>query len=688
MSGEKLELGTGFSPRTFEEWRAFAEASLKGKPLDKLTRRTPDGLRIQPLYGPETDLGPDASGLPGQAPFVRGALAAPLNELGWSIASGFTEPDLDRLQAAVLLDLEGGVNEVHLCLDAAARAGQSQGEGVGVAGAPIDDLSDLSHVLAQVDTALAPIMLDAGASFAGAAALLIALFRQRGQTLSTQGGCLGADPLGALARQGSLLDSTEGALKTLAQLATWTAEHAPLMSTARVSAEPYHDAGATGAQELACLLSTAVAYLRAMVQGGLSADAAAGQIELSVTLGARFFFDVAKLRAMRRVWARAQQALGIAQPQISLHGVSSARMMTRRDPWVSMLRGTAACFAGAVGGAQSIRVAAFDSVEQSPGRLGRRVARNTQVILQEESQLGRVIDPAGGAYFIEKLTDDLARAAWTEFQAIEGAGGMAAALESGWLAQRLDASWTERAAGLAKRKLSITGVNEFPNLTEAKAEGAPVDLEAVQGRVAARRKDRAQVAFEAPASRRFEAAIEAAAAGASLCTLAAGLSHGGAPAGIEALPSHRDAEAFEALRDASDAHRAATGQRPRVLLVNLGAVAEHTARATWAKNFFEVGGIEAIGNDGFDSPEAAVAALGDSGAALAVICGTDALYETEVARFAPALVQAGVKRLFVAGNPGPHRADYEAAGVQDFIYVGCDLLGTLQQTLSGLGAWS
>ncbi|CAN0572870.1 unnamed protein product, partial [Laminaria digitata] len=252
--------------------------------------------------------------------------------------------------------------------------------------------------------------------------------------------------------------------ESLGRLACWTDQYAPGVKAARVSAEPYHDAGATGALELACVLATSVAYLRAMVQEGLSVDAAAQQIELSLTLGARFFFDVAKLRAARRLWARAQQAVGIKTPQVSLHGVSSTRMMTRRDPWVSMLRGTAACFAGSAGGAQSIRIAAFDSVHQIPGTLGRRVARNTQVILQEESQLGRVMDPAGGSWFIENLTDQLARAAWAEFQAIEAEGGMAAVLEAGWLGQRLEAGWVQRCNDLAKRKISITGVNEFPNL--------------------------------------------------------------------------------------------------------------------------------------------------------------------------------------------------------------------------------
>ncbi len=190
-----------------------------------------------------------------------------------------------------------------------------------------------------------------------------------------------------------------------------------------------------------------------------------------------------------------------------------------------------------------------------------------------------------------------------------------------------------------------------------------------------------------PAEQDFEAAIQAASAGASLFSLAKAY-RSDSPAKIAALPQHRDAQAFEALRDASDAQLEVSGRRPRVLLVNLGKVAEHTGRATWAKNFFEVGGIEAVGNDGFASPEDAVVALKDCGAQVAVLCGTDGLYETEVSRYAPALRAAGVHKLFLAGRPGERQAAYEDAGVQGFIFVGCDVLGTLQETLSGLGMWS
>lgn len=681
MSADRLELASDFPPRTEEDWRPVAEASLKGKPLATLTKQTADGLHVHPLYGPEQDLGPDAAGWPGQAPFVRGQAAA---AQGWSIAAEHHAADLGELAAGIVAELERGVNEVHLTLDAAARgalAPDEAGDALAQHGAPVHTLDDLQLALDGVHEDAAPVTPDAGGGFAGAAALFVALFEARGRDLSSLRGSLGADPLGALAAEGTLPGGLDGALSALGEIAAWIQDNAPGLKTARVRTAVYNAAGAGEAQELACALTTAIAYMRAMIDAGLSPDAAAGQIELELTVSARFFVDIAKLRAARRLWAKVQAAFGVETPALSVHATASSRVLTRRDPWVNMLRGTAACFAGATGGAQSICLPAFDAALGSPGELGRRIARNTQVILQEESHLGLVTDPAGGAWFIEALTEQLAHAAWAELQAIEGEGGLAESLRSGAIAARLEHTWDRRAAAIAKRKQPITGVSEFPNLAEAPVEARAADVEAARRAALDRLGASARPAVEAEG---FAAAVAAAKAGATLAALNAALVGDGEAEEVAALPAHRDAEGFEALRDASDAQ----ASRPKALLVNLGTVAQHTARATWAKSFFEAGGIEAVADGGLESPAAAVEALKASGAAVAVICGTDGLYETEVERFAPALREAGAKLVFVAGNPKDKREAYEAAGVTGFVHVGCDVLGTLQDVAKVLGVVS
>lgn len=674
MSADALKLAADFPPQDLQAWEEAAEASLKGKPLAKLTKRTGGGLEIPPLVGPEGALGPDAAGLPGQAPYTRGAAAAAAYPLGWGIAAEYTRPDPSALAAQVVGELERGVNEVHLCLDLAARRGLSPAEAedaLCAEGAPLHDLMTLQLALDGVHEDLAPVTLDAGASFAGGAALLVALWRARGRDLGQIQGGFGADPIGAAARGEGPPD-----LRALGELAAWSAAYTPRARAARVRSAPYHDAGATEVQELGTSLAVGVAYLRAMIEAGLEPRAAASQIELELTVGARFFLDVAKLRAARRLWARVQEAFGVDAPQVHLHAVESARMLTRRDPWVNMLRGTAACFAAAVAGVDSLRLSAFDARLGPEGALGRRIARNTQVILQEESHLGAVTDPAGGSWFVEKVTDDLGRAAWAELQAIEAAGGVPAVFEQGWLLERIGAAWARRAADIGKRKLPVTGVSEFPNLAEVLPAPDLPDLGAA--REVARRRSAATV--DLPKTLDFEAAVEAATNGARVVQLSRALSR--APgAGFEAWPVRHDAGAFEALRDASDAQ----AERPKVLLVNLGTVAQHNARATWAQSFFAAAGIEAVTNRGFGSPEAAVAALKSSGAKLAVLCGPDALYGEAVPKFAPALKAAGAERLFLAGRPGEARGTYEQAGVDDFVHIGCDVLSILQTTLEELG---
>jgi methylmalonyl-CoA mutase len=672
MRDDDLPLASEFPPRDAADWARVAEAALKGRPLAKLTRRTYDDLPVAPLYT-AADALPDP-GLPGQAPFTRGASAAAPHPGGWAIRQRYTYPTPARLQAALLQDLEGGVNQATVVLDDEARRGGAPGAG----GLALGGLADLQEALRDVREDLAPVRLEAGGAFMGASALMMALWQARGRDPATHVGSLGADPLGALAAEGRLATPVAEALAQLGRLGAYAHEAWPRVRVAHVDAPLYADAGATPAQELGAALATGLAYLRALAQAGLPFALAASKVEVTVSLGARLFDEVAKLRAARRLWARLTEALGVPAEArgLALHGRSARRALTRRDPWVNLLRGTAASFAGAVGGAETVEVAAFDEALGLPTDLGRRMARNTQVILQEESGVGRVRDPAGGAWFVEHHTEALAQAAWAELQAIEGAGGMAEALTSGFLAARIDEAWARRSGDLATRKLPVTGVSEFPHLAEA-----PVAPEAPPAPAAARPGASTPV----PAGE-LAGAVAAARAGASLGALSAAFA--GSAFTQAPLPLRRDAAAFEALRDASDAALLRDGRRPRILLVNIGPIAQHTARATWAKNFFEAGGVEALTNDGLASPEAAAAAVKESGAALAVLCSSDALYATEVARFAPAVKAAGVRALYLAGQPGERRAADLEAGVDGFVHVGCDAVGILQSVLTMVGAWS
>ncbi|MGW1615071.1 methylmalonyl-CoA mutase family protein [Streptomyces sp. NPDC002285] len=570
LPDDGLSLAAEFPDATHEQWQRLVEGVLRksGKDVsgpaaeDALSTALEDGLRTRPLYT-SRDAASD-SGLPGFAPFVRGGRAEGNTVGGWDLRQRHTA----LTDGLVLADLENGVTSLWLVL----------GEG----GIPV---SSLGRALEGVYLDLAPVVLDAGADVEPAARELLRQYEERGVAKEAARGNLGADPLGHEARTG-----TSSEFAPAASLARLCAEEYPGLRALAVDALPYHEAGGSAAQELGSSLATGVAYLRELTEAGLTAEQACAQLEFRYAATADQFLTIAKLRAARRLWARVTEVCGAPSAQVQ-HAVTSPVMMTRRDPWVNMLRTTVATLAAGVGGADAVTVLPFDHALGLPDAFARRIARNTSTILIEESHLARVIDPAGGSWYVETLTDELARAGWEFFQRIEQAGGQAAALHSGQLGQDLAQTWEARTGKLAKRREPITGVSEFPNLTEPPVDRAP-----------------------APAPR-----------------------SGG-------LPRVRRDEAYEALRARSDAHLAATGARPRIFLAALGPAAAHTARLTFASNLFQAGGVEPVTEGTFE----------ESGATEVCLCSSDALYEEQAATVAAEFRSAGATHVFLAGRPGQY----------------------------------
>ena len=405
---------------------------------------------------------------------------------------------------------------------------------------------------------------------------------------------------------------------------------------------PYHEAGASEAQELAAMLATLVAYLRACEAAGLRPRAAFAKIGLGLAADADLFLTMAKLRAARKLVARVAEACGASHAVDKLHlaATTSERMMARRDPWVNVLRTTVACAGAAFGGADAITVLPYTWAMGQPDAFARRIARNTHLVLQEESALGRVMDPGHGAWFIEKLTEDLARTAWGLFQDIEAKGGMGAALESGFVQDEIGRVAEARARDIATGRLELTGVSAFPQLAEdgVKVEPHPIPEPVVKG-------------------------------------------------GTSVAPLHprRLAEPFERLREASDAHLAKTGKRPQVFLASLGDVAVHSVRSTWVRNFLAAGGIEAIGGPELHNSADAGKAFADSGAGIACICSSDRVYAELAEATAGALKAAGARKVLLVGRPKAQEAALQAAGVDAFIFTGCDAVTTLARLQEALG---
>ncbi|MGY1608924.1 methylmalonyl-CoA mutase family protein [Geodermatophilus sp. SYSU D00700] len=599
---DELSLAGGFPAVDRDRWRELVAGVLRkaGReelpdPVEDALRRTvATGVTVAPLYDAD-DAGdlPAAVGVPGLPPFVRGARAGADPDrgtpAGWDVRQRHAHPDVAVTKEAVAADLENGVTSLWLVL----------GEGA----VPV---AALPEVLADVYLDLAPVAVSGGP--AAAEALLAHV---DGRTDLAPGGSLGLDPLGVHAASGEEQD-----LSGLAGLA----RRAPSgWRTVVVDGTVFHDAGATAVEELGCSLAAGVAYLRALTDGGLAVDEAFAQLEFRYAASADQFTTIAGLRAARRLWDRVGEVSG-ASPRARAqrqHAVTSSVMTTRRDPWVNMLRTTVACFAAGVGGADVVTVQPFDAALGLPDAFSRRIARNTQSLLVDEGHLARVLDPAGGSWYVESLTEDLARAAWAWFTEIERAGGLAAALSSGLVRDRLAAAWDARAKRLATRADAITGVSEFPNPTEELPDRQPAaELRPTGG-----------------------------------------------------LPRVRAAQEYEELRDRADA----AAERPRVYLATIGSVARHTARATFAGNLFQAGGVATPAGDG-------ASGLAGAGTTVACICGTDADYAESAAGLAADLRAAGASSVWLAGKPS-----LGVDGVDGYVYAGCDALAVLRTVHEQLG---
>ena len=605
---EKPPLAANFAPATREDWRKLVDAVLKGAPFERLRSTTYDGLAIEPLAARRADAQP-RSGRRGAAP--------------WQALARIDHPDPAEANAAALHELENGAGGLALVF-----AGAVGDHGFGL---PANERT-LGRVLEGVDLG-AGIAVELDLTPPAEAVIDAAL--ASGLVLSPPASNLrvGRDPLGAMAIAGGGARRWNEDAPHFARRLAALAREDVASPQAAADGRVIHNAGGSEAQELAFVLAVATADLRALEAEGVALDAARRMLFFRLCADADQFLTMAKFRALRKLWARVEVSCALAPAPALVSAETAWRMLAARDPHVNILRATIAVVAAALGGADAITVLPFTAARGLPDAFARRIARNTQLILLEESHLAKVADSAAGSGAVEDLTDELCGAAWKLFQEIEAAGGAAAALENGLIQRNVAAIRAERAAAVARREEALTGVSIFPDLDE------PV----------------VPVLASIPPSPRRAAPEQM----------------------FEPLPVIRLAEPFEALRDASDRFLARTGARPKIFLANLGTPADFTARATFASNFFAAGGIEAVNRES-DSPPALASAFKASGVALACLCSSDSIYEREGTAAAGALKAAGARHIYLAGRPGNREAALRAAGVQSFIFEGCDALATLK----------
>ncbi|GLK66804.1 methylmalonyl-CoA mutase family protein [Hansschlegelia plantiphila] len=644
MTTEPIQPATGFAAdftSTEEAWRKAAEAALKGRPLSSvLSHRTIDGVpadAIAPRAEPRTIAGRDAGAR-------------------WIAMTRIDLADPAAANAQALEDLNNGASGLSLFLAHAH----------GPYGLLADTLARVERALDGVMLDLAPIHLDAPPfDDRTTAALFAAVVENRKLDPGAVRILFGLDYTRDLLQMGTCAlpwDRTGArASATLKSLLDRGFTAPALMMDQRLA----HDSGASEAQELAGALSSAVEHIRMMTANGLDVETVADSMSFAFACDADQFATIAKLRAARLLWSAARRELGLADRPVHIHAQTSRRMMTRKDPQTNMIRTTIAAFAAGVGGADSVTVLPYTFALAEADADARRLARNAQSIVLEESNAYRVADPAAGAGAIERLTDGLAERAWELFREIEREGGMFAALTTGVWQSGVKETWAKRAREVATRKSAIVGVSEFPRAGEV----TPSAAAAVRPEPAPRTHPLPPLDDDDAAT--FTAIVDGFLAGASVADVNAAWK---ANPSLSATPLEveRLADPFESLRDLNEARE----PRPKAFLAVVGPIARHAARAGFVRNLLTAGGVQAVEGPVGATDDDVAAAYAASGAALAVVCGADADYAEAGAGVVVALKRQGAT-VWLAGRPKEGREALETAGVGRFVAAGDDAIDVL-----------
>ena len=558
-------------------------------------------------------------------PTSEGARALRQKPGAWKISQRMDHPEPETANQLARADHFGAADALTLTVSQAQPA-----RGFGVR---IDTERDLDAALAGIELDRISLRVDAGPRALDIAPAFASMARNRRLTSASLDVDFGHDPVGHLARTGI---SPSGAGRGVAEMHKLLRDAGCAGHLFLADGRPYHEAGAGEAQELGCVIATGVEYLRLLEADGLSLEDAPSEIAFLLAADADEFLSLAKFRALRLLWARIESACGLAPKPMRLHAETAFRMMTKYDPWVNLLRTTMGVFCAGVGGADAITVLPFTLALGLPDEFARRIARNTQLVLIHEAKLAKVADPAAGAGSFEALTDELCERAWGLFQDFEAQGGMIKSLRAGVPQREIAAAAAARREAIAQRTFSITGTSAFPLLAET-----PVNV------------------------------LEPTPAGAN------------EPPARAALPSRRDAEPYEILRAASEEQFRKTGERPKIFLANLGRPKGFAAPAAFAANFFAAAGIEAVSNEGFETPQEAADAFRASGRTIACICAPQTVSMEALIEAARALRGAGAARIYQAGRePGEAATALREAGIAEFNCAGGDALAILEDALA------
>ncbi len=607
MAEKKEKLFDQFPPVTTEEWRAKVDADLKGAPFEKkLVWRTNEGFNVQPMYRAEDIEGlKTTDSLPGEYPYVRGTRDN--NE--WLTRQEIVAEDAAKANEIALDVLNKGVNSL---------------------GFDVKDPADLRVMLKDVYLKAVEVNIKCCPKKAVVVAKELVAIAKEQDALKELRGSVDFNPMRRALKHGS---EFTGDMVAIAKELLEVVKDAPDVRVLAVDSYMFNNAGAYIYQELGYALSWGAQWLTMLTEAGLGVDEVARRIKFNMGISSNYFMELAKFRAGRMLWAQIVKQYGPKWDcgcKMMVHAATSEFNQTIYDAHVNLLRSQTEAMSAALAGVDSITVTPFDNPYKTPDEFSERIARNQQLLLKEESHLDKVVDPAGGSYYVETLTVAIAKEAWKLFLEVEDKGGFLACINNGDIQAAVNASGTKRHADMARRKESLLGTNQFPNINEMAADKIE-------------KKD---------------------------CGCGCGCG-ADADADGKGLVFARMASDFEALRLATE-HAA---NRPKVFMLTIGNLAMRLARAQFSTNFFGCAGYEIIDNIGFDTVEAGVNAAMEKGADVVVLCSSDDEYAT----YAPEAYKLldGRAEFVVAGAPACTE-ELQAQGITNFIHVRSNVFETLQ----------
>lgn len=693
---ENLNLTNDFPVPTFDDWKKQVEAELKGESFEKkLVTKTYEGINLQPIYTQEDIKNlPFLENYPGFENFIRGSKASGYHASAWEIAQEYSYALPEEINEALKYDLQRGLNSINISLDLPTQLGkdadQSKIGEVGRGGLSISGIRKMQVLFDDINLTDYPVHIHGGFSALPFTLLFASYTRELRLSLMNIRGSITSDPYEFLLRYGYLplsLDKIFDEIKIATQLMIRSSS--PLR-TVGVSGYTYSNAGATAVQELAFTFATAIEYLNELLSRGLDITDVVPRFKFTFGIGSFFFMEIAKLRAARVLWHNIIKAYGLKEEdyKIYIHGKTIDYNKTISDPYVNMLRGTTETFSAVLSGADAITNIPFNNLFKQPDNFSRRIARNTQIILRDESHLDFVIDPAAGSFFIEKLTNDICQEAWKLFQKIVDSGGMFENIKSGFVQNEIKKVADARKSDYAKRKSVLVGTNMYVNPKEELPQIEEPNYEEIYSkRVAYIQKyrvsgddkkhqsilEKLQQIADSKSYDIVELAIEAYIDGAAIGEISSSLrSNINEEIKIEPLIFNRASEPFEKLKRETEYFKSKSGSKPKVFLAAMGPLKQYKARADFSRGFFETGGFDIIyPSAGFNSADDAVNAALASNAEIITICSTDDTYPELVPQITKAIKEKDKNKIIVlAGYPKDQIEQHKASGVDEFIYLG------------------